>query len=357
MHDSTLSRRLPRCRQPFLPRVRRALQAGVVLVAGSLLMAAPAVSAPAASAPAVSATAPPLTIAVARLPYSLGFFVADAKKYFTQEGLVVRLVDCFPGRKCLGMMLEGKAQMATVADSPIVVTSFQRADFSVLATVAKSSSDVQIVARKSAGIARPGQLVGKRIGVAKGTSSDYYLHSYLLYNGIDPATVVRVNVDAGSLASAMARHEVDAVSAFEPSVAQAKALLPGDTVQMPNPKIYTVTFNLVAARNFIGAGDDQIMRLLRALQRAREFIEANPAAARQLMQEKLQLDAATVETIFPTMEFQLGLDQSFIKTLESQARWYVRQPDAVGRKPANYLNFVYPGPLSRVDPAAITLLK
>ena len=128
-------------------------------------------------------------------------------------------------------------------------------------------------------------------------------------------------------------------------------------MQLHNPKIYTVTFNLVAASNFIGVGDDQIMRLLRALNRAREFIETEPAAAKKLMQERLHLDPATVATLFPSMEFQLGLDQTFIKTLESEARWYARQPDAVGKKPANYLNFIYPIPLSKINPSAITLLK
>ena len=41
-----------------------------------------------------------------------------------------------------------------------------------------SPRNVKLVARKSAGVASAGQLVGKRVGTVKGTSAHYLLDSF-----------------------------------------------------------------------------------------------------------------------------------------------------------------------------------
>lgn len=48
---------------------------------------------------------------------------------FESEGAKVALEECVGGHRCLKQMLEGKADLATVGDIPIVFNSFQRLDF------------------------------------------------------------------------------------------------------------------------------------------------------------------------------------------------------------------------------------
>jgi ABC-type nitrate/sulfonate/bicarbonate transport system substrate-binding protein len=75
-----------------------------------------------------------VVLAVARIPFSLPLFVADAEGYFAAEGQKIRLLDCPTGRRCLQHLADGEAQLATVADTPLVLASFSRADFVILAT-------------------------------------------------------------------------------------------------------------------------------------------------------------------------------------------------------------------------------
>lgn len=299
----------------------------------------------------------PVSLAVARLPYSLGFFVAEAQGYFASEGVPVRIIDCFPGRICLNLVLDGKAELATAADVPIVVASFARSDFSVVATIATSSNDANLLVKKSAGIAAPKDLVGKRVGVVKGTSSDYFLDTFLLFYGIDPVKVKKVNLNPTDVVVAISRDQVDAVVAFQPSLTDAAKALGRNGMILSNPKIYTTTFNLVAAKRILAKGDDAVEKILRALVKAEMFIAADPAAAKKIMQRKLTLDAASIDAIFPNLEFEIGLDQTFLKTMESEARWLGQQGGNIGTRPTNYLDFVYTQPLSRVAPASITLIK
>ena len=109
---------------------------------------------------AASALAAELTIAVSRTPLSLPFYVAQERGLFKDEGLDVRVVDCVASPQCFTAMHEGKADLATVADLPVMFNSFERRDWALLATFVNSSNDLKLVARKSAGIAAAKDLAG-----------------------------------------------------------------------------------------------------------------------------------------------------------------------------------------------------
>lgn len=77
------------------------------------------------------------------------------------------------GRLALDALLGGQANVATVADVPVINGSLQRQDLRIILTICESP--IEIVARKHDIIDRRSE--GKKIGTFDGTSPKYFLSS------------------------------------------------------------------------------------------------------------------------------------------------------------------------------------
>lgn len=298
-----------------------------------------------------------LIAAVGRVPYSLPFFVAESEGYFTKEGVKLRIEDCVFGRICLNRLLAGEVQIATVANSPIVISSLADSKFAILATISNSMNDAKLVARKSAGINSPKDLAGKRIGTFTGTSAQYFLDSYLLYYGIDPGNVTMVSLQPAEVAGALTAHQVDALAIFEPHAYLALKLLGADGIVLPSARLKPTAFNLVVDWRIAGQRDDDLRRILNALERANLLIRNQPLKAQAILKARLGLDQKFIDWIWSTYQYELSLEQSLIVLLESEARWASRQGYASRNKLPNYLDYLYIAPLAAALPTAVTVVK
>lgn len=312
------------------------------------------------------AQAQPLTIAVSRGPVSLPVLVADARQFFAQEGVDVRTLKCSSGRECLKLMSEGLADAATAAELAVVLASGERSELSIIATLSTSSHQIKLIARRSAGIQAPADLAGKRIGTVMGTSAQYFLVNWLLFHGIEPRKVSVQPVPPDQLATELASGRLDAIAIWEPLASGAMQDLRGDGLALPNPRVYLQHFSLVTTRKQLGQREDQLLRLLRALLRAQQFIADEPAKARQVLATRLGLSAAEAEQNFAEHDYRVRLDQSLANTLSAEARWATREgllkPDAAaGPAPATgpgvTMQLVEPRLLLRAAPAAVTLVR
>lgn len=306
---------------------------------------------------AAAAGAPPkeLTIAVANTPLSLPLFVADSQGYFADEGLKPRLQECVGGFRCMQLMFAGEADLATAADAPIMFNSFDRADFAVLGTFVVAHDDTKLIARKSAGITKPQHLTGKRVGAVLRSSSHYFVDAYLLMNGVEPKSVTALDLAPGALVGALASGQVDAIAVWEPQGWQAMHRLKDDATLLPSRGVYNETFNLVASHRVIGTRDAELAKVLRAVERATRFIRARPAEAQALLRARLKLDQDTVDWLWQGMRFRLSLDQGLLRTLESEARWALREGHVPQGKVPNFLKYVHTAPLRAVNESAVGL--
>ncbi len=191
----------------------------------------------------------------------------------------------------------------------------------------------------------------------RGTSAQYVLDLTLLAAGLDPRAVVSVDLDLKHLDQAAADPRIDAFSVFQPGAHQLVKLLGADAFVVPIPRLYTLTFNLVALRGQSGVSNNDEVKLLRALERATGFIKAEPAASMQILQQRMKMDAADVAALWPDYRFALGLNQSLIATLESTAKWAIQEQLVKASKVPNYLDYIDVEPLKRVRPSAVTIVK
>ena len=215
----------------------------------------------------------------------------------------------------------GQADVATASELLVALGSAAHRELAIIATISTSAYQIKLLARRSAGIAEAPQVRGKRIGTVPGSSAQYFLDNWLVYNDIDPGSVTVVGLTPDKIAPALQARDVDAVAIWEPLASSAALAMGGDAVLFASPRVYTQHFNLVAARALLEHRADDVARLLRALLRAQQAIRAEPAAARALLAERLRLPPLLAATAMDNEDYRLRLDQSLVTTMQSQARW------------------------------------
>jgi ABC-type nitrate/sulfonate/bicarbonate transport system substrate-binding protein len=301
---------------------------------------------------AAPALAQPLRVATAQLTYFSPALVAGWQGFFAAEGLQVEVIPCVNGRRCLKHLTDHEADVATVADTPIVLAAHQGEVFQIVATMT-TSRDNSFVVRTDRGIATPADLRGKRIGYVRGTSAHYFTDTFLTYHGITLDQITPVELDAARAPQQLAAGEVDAAGLYQPHGPKALQLLGSQGRVLPAPRLYTATMNLVVRP---GVSDADAVKLLRALQRANAYLRADAQRAQAQVARELRLDPASVRASWDLLSFRLSLGQSLLTTLEAQSRWMRRTDQVEGDESPDFLSMMRPGPLKQVDPSAVTLV-
>ncbi len=297
-----------------------------------------------------------LSIAVARTPLSLPIFVAADQGYFRAEGLDVKLHEVSGGHRALEAVLSGQADVGTASDSVLMFNSLKRDDFVSLGYFVSSTSDLSILATSSNVGQDPEGWHGKAVGVVKGASSEYLMHSWLLFKGIDPQSVEFVDLQPDAMPAALAQHRVAAVSIWEP-IAFTILQQVTDSRVLPSAGLHTLTFHLLSRRETASTRVLDMQALLRAIDQAESFIRQHPQRAQAILRDTLEVDWALIDWIWPRYHYQLGLDQALLSSLESQARWSMENGLANLAQMPNYLHFIDSQPLRAVRSSAVSLIE
>ena len=301
-----------------------------------------------------AASASPLTLAIADLPAFSPALLADEAGFFASEGLDVKVIRCVNGRRCLQHLTDGEAAMATVADIPMVMAAHAGKPFGIVTTMAMSRHENRLIARGDRAIRSASDLKGKRLGFIRGTSSHYFVDSFLTFSGLKHQELTLVPLDPARAAEQLIAGEVDAAGLYNPHGPRALEQLGDKAVQLPTPSFYTITLNLVAQPT---VSDEDVRKVLRALERALVLMRQQPHTARTLVASRLRLETTVLKSMWGDYEFRLVLDQALITTLESESRWAVREGLVENKAMPNYLDIVRDAPLRSIDRRAVTVIK
>lgn len=297
-----------------------------------------------------------VTLGIATEPLSAPFLIAQEKGYFADEGLDIT-VRSFPyGRVAFEAMLSGDVDLATVAETPIVLHSFKRDDFSIAAMFVYNDDDSKIVIHSDRVDAASG-LRGKTVGTTIGTSAHFFLDSYLLHTGTAKHEVRIVDLSMKSLPVALQRGELDAIVVFEPYAHEALELAKGKAMRLPKVEIFRETFNLTVMRAFQKEHPEVLPRALKAIDRAISFMRQNKSEAIAVVVRKLGMDEKYLRDTWDDYVFGLSLDQAFLITLEDVARWAIDNRLTDANRIPNYLGYLEPAGLLAVKPQAVKVIR
>jgi NitT/TauT family transport system substrate-binding protein len=299
----------------------------------------------------------PITIASALLPNFRLVYVAQEKGYFASEGLAVTLRPHQFGKLALQSLLAGQADLATCAEVPVVFAELKGDPLSILASIGRSTKNNAVLGLKEAGIARPGDLVGKRVGVTRGTTGDFFLDTFLLRYGIDRRDVRLVDLLPEQMAGALARREVDAVATWTPTTIALQEQFGAKLGAYYVEDLHAEYSVLVGRRGLEQRRPEVLRKVLRALLRAEALFHDHPDEARRSATSAPGDQPGTLDSSLRQFEFRVRLDQSLLVLMEEEARWAIRAGLVPPQAPPNFLSTITPGPLLAVKPEAVGIIR
>ena len=307
----------------------------------------------------VSASEHQIRIGVALQPSNALIIVALENGYMSAEGLEIDTKTYPSGKRALlDGLFTGDVDLVSASDAPIVFNSFARQDFSVIASIYSTDNFNRVIARRDRGIAKPADLRGKRMATQKASAVHFFLHLFLLENGLSEKDVQLSYMKAGKLPGALARGDIDAFSMREPFISQAAQLLGQDNaIIFAEPGLYDQSDQVVVLKKFLKEKPDVIRRFLKALSHAETFISNNTQKAVDILTKVTKGDRASLVAGLSESRYKLELTQSLFLRLEDEAQWVIEEKLTRHETMPNFLHFIDPAPLKAVRPDTVTIIK
>lgn len=298
-----------------------------------------------------------VTIATGTGPVAGIIYVAFANGYFKDQGLDAVLLPTLSGKASLQAMLEGKADLANPAIIPTIHEVLRGKKLYILTTTLSTEGNHKVVARKDRGITQPSDLKGKKIAVTLGTNADFFLDVLLTVNGIMRGEVVLMNRKPSRMFDAIVGGEVDAISTWYPYVSKAQKGLGDKAVTFSAKGLTRSVFLLVTKQEYIQANPEIAKKLLRALDRASEFIVQSPEESQDIIAEYGKTDRALLHKLWDIYHFDMTLNQSLLVDMENRTSWVMDNNLADKTNIPNYLNSIYFDALMAVKPEAVIIIR
>lgn len=296
-------------------------------------------------------------IAYAALPETALAQIAESRGYFGEEGLEATVRSFSYGKLALTDLLQGNADFATVAETPVMFSIINGEKIGVIATIQSSTRNHAIVARKDKAVLTPQDLKGKRIATTLGITADYFMDAFLATHKISRKEITIVNLRPEEHQDALVNGRVDALSTFYPFLKKTQDTLGARGITFYDRDIYTETFHVVAKQDYISNNTEKVRKVLRALLKAEAFAAQHPAEAQKIVADFSRTDAGIISAIWADNDFEVSLDQKLVLALEDESRWAIKNRLTTATKAPNFLDHISLDGLKSVRPEAVRIVR
>lgn len=283
-------------------------------------------------------------------------FIAQRKGFFQEYGLDVTFKKYDNGTPAIEALFGGDSiDIVSAPETPIVLQSFKRSDFSILGGIAHSDNDFRIIARRDKGIEVERDLVGKKIGYVKGSGAHYYLSLFLVQNQMTFSDVELVERLASELPRSLTEGDVDAITAWSPQTTLTQALLGNNAIEFDHSGVMRRDLYLIAKNDFIKSRHELITRLFRALDKASEFAKTNRNESIKSVAEIIGWNEDVLAETWDRFNFELFFDQMMLTNFDNEARWAIQNGLYATSEIPNALDYIYPDAMKEVNPMAVEI--
>ena len=237
-----------------------------------------------------------------------------------------------------------------MGDTTAVIAVSRGAPLRIVASHSSGEHRHRLVVRGDSPLRQPKDLVGKRLGVKKGTSTFGGLLAFLAARRIAPESLEIVDLRPDEMPEALMAGSVDAFVASEPtpSLAEARGARELATLGGLN-NAYPIM--ILARTGLLESRQEEVCRLLRALDRAEAFIAGRPEETAALLARATGLAPETARRAMGRHDYRLRLDREILSSLEDTGRFLKGQgiieavPDVAGAAAPECLDTVRREPL------------
>ncbi|MFD1791611.1 ABC transporter substrate-binding protein [Ochrobactrum teleogrylli] len=247
---------------------------------------------------ATAAKAETLTVALGTDPAFISVYVAEQRGLFEKAGLDVKLLRMAQGGDAMDAVVAGQATFGIAADQTVMIR-LARADIKPLAVVSESGTHLELISRPDIG--DPSQI--KKLGVIKGTVSEYAAVMLLKKYQLDPSAVTLVPAGAPDLPALLQRGDVDAFFGWPPFNEQGRQQ-GGKTLLTSGDVGYVYTMWLSAQGEWLKTHQEEAKKFLAVVAEVNRDITTDRNAAAIDFQKATRMRAADTVPLIERLSFQ-----------------------------------------------------
>jgi ABC-type nitrate/sulfonate/bicarbonate transport system substrate-binding protein len=297
-----------------------------------------------------------VTVAVFKGDITALVYYAKEEGLFEKNGLEVVFKEFDGGNQAAEEMLSSEADISTSSSSVLTSKSFTNSDVRTIGTIS-TFEHLELVARRDSEISVVKDIVGKKIGVTKGSSGEFFFGTFLSFNGLTLDQVEIVDLSPTEIVSSIGQGTIDASFTWEPHTYNIKELLGDNAISWTGQSGQKGNFLLLTTQTWIDQNPQVTERYLTSLVEAEELANENPEEFKLFTKQLFEYSEEYIEYVWPRNEFIISLSQRLIVSLEDQARWRIENNLTDATEVPNFLNYIYIDALELVKPSAMTIIK
>lgn len=289
------------------------------------------------------------------VPASLSF-IARSKGFWKKQGLDVSVVSFAAGRLALDALLNGQAQFATAAETPLATGAFRHNTYTIISEMMNTTTETKVIARRDAGISKPSDLAGKKIGVFVGTQAEYFMDIFLSHHQVKRSSITVVNLQPPDMITAIVKGEIDAMVVWQPHAYNAIERLGQRAIVFPNEGIYTGIFCMVTLRSFAEKNPEIVEKILAGLIEAERFVETNPDEAIKIVADQVGIEPASLKNFYGEYKFKVKSSDILLDVLQKEGKWAIDSKIVdPGSQLPDYRSYIHTDALKRIAPERVTI--
>lgn len=263
----------------------------------------------------------PVRIGYLNITASLPMFIAEEKGFFAEDGVQVETYPTASSNQLVDGIVAGNLDVFVEASAvPVLAVELQSPGrlkvFSVSSITRQAPFDALLV-REDSPFTNLQDLAGKKIGVFPGSTATNLLRKFLADRGVNVSSITFVPTPPQNHLTALLEGSVDAVHAYEPTIAIAlsrggvRQLFGSAYAEMLDRNPQGVA---VVSAVFLAADPETARKVIRALERAMVFMRENDAEARQILASRMNLQPEVANrSVFLYMLPHLEVDASIFQ--------------------------------------------
>jgi ABC-type nitrate/sulfonate/bicarbonate transport system substrate-binding protein len=285
------------------------------------------------------------------VPIDAQMHLAREDKLMEKQGLDATWLKFESGGALVQAIATGDIDFAAAAEIPGIRPRLQGGKYVLVGQVATAPRFTGIYSKSA--IKKPADLVGKKVGVTMGTTSELYLGLYAAKFGIPYEKITIVNVAPPEWIPALNRGDIDAFAGWEHFFSRADEILPKGTGHLLHSgnmdNIYQQPMYYYMSEAF--AKTPAATQILKAVLASEAAVMKDKKRAAELSAKVGNIDVATSLKILNMIEYRLQFDQQSLANMR-QAAGFLLSKKLINQEP-DWRSFIDLAPLTATDPSRV----
>ncbi|SKA34222.1 ABC transporter substrate-binding protein [Consotaella salsifontis] len=266
--------------------------------------------------------------------HSAQIAIAQEMGYFADEGLDITLNYTVNGPDLPSLAASGRVQVLASAMEQVASLREKGLDFKWIMKLSDISNTQGVVIGNNAGIDKPADLAGKRVGMYAGAAVELAVLNMCKAYGIDFDSLKFVNIEPPEQALALMRGDIDVMACWEPYVSNAAKMggrlyFTGSKSYIDNPDdpkpvnwLYLST-GLTTTGEFLDKAPNTLRAMMRALFKANEMLATDVDAAVAPISKNLGIPSEGLADILRMNDYSPVVDQRLMDGYPVYQDWAI----------------------------------